>query len=138
MLRGQYPNDLAGCGFQSSQYPKYRWEVLRAYPKSQIVLILSTGESSLKAHNNLYPHLGFDSLRFFYLLHAKNLSSLGYFSDRPLEQIEELDFAKLTYPIKLLVYFRGLGIIAFQAMNKHLRQSPEVWEVLELQSPPSH
>ena len=48
---------------------------------------MSTGESSLEAHNNLYPHLGFDSLRFFYLLHAKNLSSLGYFSDRLLDNL---------------------------------------------------
>jgi hypothetical protein len=53
---------------------------------------------------------------------------------RLLEQLEELDFAKRTYPyvysdvamLKLWVYLRVLGISAFAALRQHLQKRPEV------------
>lgn len=61
-----------------------------------------------------------------------------------LEQLEGLDFAKLTYPyvygdllvMKLFVYFRVLSIVAFKAMYEHLKLRPEVLMLMGLSFPP--
>lgn len=61
-----------------------------------------------------------------------------------LKQLEEMDFAKLSYPyvysdlvmLKLFVYFRVMGVVAFQAMHQHLQQRPDVLGLVGLRFPP--